>query len=362
MCISQPFNSGHRAVLRRRLGASKCGWCTRGAARSTRNVKTPANRPRRGFASATRMFWSLPLTRSRWKSTIRKKPAFPRPWISNGQRTARTAPLYIVQARPETVASRRKRRQPSKTTLQSTGHGRSPRAGDRREDRDRSHSCHRTSSASCEPSSRARFWSPTATRPDWEPVMKTAGAIVTNRGGRTCHAAIVARELGVPAVVGTEDSTEKRRPAMTVTVSCAEGDIGTVYAGQPALRSRARIEPSTLERPRTKIMVNLGNPDLAFQTAMMPNDGVGLARMEFIINEHIGIHPMALVAAGKSQVSESAPRRSSDDQPLCIPSRLFHAASLRRRGHHRRGVLSEARDRSPVRLQDQRICEPDRRR
>jgi pyruvate,water dikinase len=132
------------------------------------------------------------------------------------------------------------------------------------------------------------------TTPDWEPVMKTAAAIVTNRGGRTCHAAIVARELGIPAVVGAEGATEQLAVGQVVTVSCAEGAVGKVYDGALPFR-REVSDVSGLVRPKTEIMVNLGNPELAFQTALMPCDGVGLARMEFIINEHIKVHPMAVL-------------------------------------------------------------------
>lgn len=132
------------------------------------------------------------------------------------------------------------------------------------------------------------------TTPDWEPVMKTASAIITNRGGRTCHAAIVSRELGIPAVVGTINATEKICVGEDVTVSCAEGDEGIVYKGLLPFHVE-RLDLSTLSRPRTKIMMNLGSPDQAFSYSMIPNDGVGLARMEFIINSYIQIHPMALV-------------------------------------------------------------------
>jgi len=132
------------------------------------------------------------------------------------------------------------------------------------------------------------------TTPDWEPVMKTAAAIVTNRGGRTCHAAIVARELGIPAVVGAEHATEVLRDGDLVTVSCAEGAAGKVYEGKVAFH-RNVTDLTGLKRPRTEIMVNLGNPELAFQVSQMPCDGVGLARMEFIINEHIRVHPMAVL-------------------------------------------------------------------
>ncbi|HUH01813.1 MAG TPA: phosphoenolpyruvate synthase, partial [Kofleriaceae bacterium] len=132
------------------------------------------------------------------------------------------------------------------------------------------------------------------TTPDWEPVMKTAAAIVTNRGGRTCHAAIVARELGVAAVVGTDDATRVLASGAEVTVSCAEGDIGRVYEGKVPYEVEA-TDLSTIEQPATHIMINLGNPELAFQASFIPNDGVGLARLEFIINEYIKAHPMALL-------------------------------------------------------------------
>jgi pyruvate,water dikinase len=132
------------------------------------------------------------------------------------------------------------------------------------------------------------------TDPDWEPIMKKAAAIVTNRGGRTCHAAIVSRELGVPAIVGTAHGTEALATGRTVTVSCAEGDVGFVYDGARAF-DIDRTDLSALGRPATKIMMNVGNPDEAFALSRLPNDGVGLARIEFIINDAIGVHPLALV-------------------------------------------------------------------
>jgi len=132
------------------------------------------------------------------------------------------------------------------------------------------------------------------TSPDWEPIMKIASAIITNRGGRTCHAAIIARELGIPAVIGCDDATAKIESGMQVTVCCAEGDIGKVYQGDIAFHIE-QTDLGNLPRPKTKIMLNLGNPDLAFKRSFLPNDGVGLARMEFIINEYIKVHPMALL-------------------------------------------------------------------
>jgi pyruvate, water dikinase len=131
------------------------------------------------------------------------------------------------------------------------------------------------------------------TDPDWEPTMKMAAAIVTNRGGRTCHAAIVSREIGVPCIVGTGNATQLLQTDQQVTVSCAEGEIGRVYDG--SLRfTRQTLDLKNLARPRTRIMMNVGNPDQAFSLAFLPNDGVGLAREEFIISSAIQIHPLAL--------------------------------------------------------------------
>src|SRR5487761_2093513 len=132
------------------------------------------------------------------------------------------------------------------------------------------------------------------TDPDWEPVMKRASAIVTNRGGRTCHAAIIARELGIPAVVGCGDATQRIHEGQEVTVSCAEGDAGYVYAGLLEFE-RKQIELDSLPQIAVKIMMNVGNPDRAFDFAGIPNRGVGLARLEFIVNRMIGVPPRALL-------------------------------------------------------------------
>ncbi|MCX6127762.1 MAG: phosphoenolpyruvate synthase, partial [Proteobacteria bacterium] len=128
-----------------------------------------------------------------------------------------------------------------------------------------------------------------------EPSMKLAAAIVTNRGGRTCHAAIVSRELGLPAVVGTENASQILKNGQIITVTCAEGEIGLVYEGKLAFKEEHLDVASLLERPKTQIMMNLANPDEAFRLSQIPNDGVGLARIEFIINHAIKIHPMALL-------------------------------------------------------------------
>ena len=138
------------------------------------------------------------------------------------------------------------------------------------------------------------------TDPDWEPIMKKAAAIVTNRGGRTCHAAIVSRELGVPAIVGTERGTDVLRDDQSVTISCAEGDTGFVYGGVLPFDVQ-RVNLKDIGRPRTKIMMNVANPEEAFALSFIPNDGVGLAREEFIITTYIKAHPLALLDYDKIQ-------------------------------------------------------------
>ncbi|MDH4369761.1 MAG: phosphoenolpyruvate synthase, partial [Nitrospira sp.] len=132
------------------------------------------------------------------------------------------------------------------------------------------------------------------TDPDWEPIMKKAQAIITNRGGRTCHAAIVSRELGLPAIVGTEHATDLLHDGQLVTVSCADGDTGYVYEGQLPFHVE-KLDVKDLRRPKTKIMMNVGNPQEAFGLSFIPNDGVGLAREEFIISTYIRAHPLALI-------------------------------------------------------------------
>jgi pyruvate,water dikinase len=148
-----------------------------------------------------------------------------------------------------------------------------------------------------------------ATSPDWEPVMKTAAAIVADRGGRTCHSAIVARELGVPAVVGAGDATAKLADGAEVTVSCAEGEAGHVYEGVVPFAVE-KLDASKLPHTRTQVMVNLAHPDLAFRVGMLPSAGVGLARMEFIISNEIRLHPMA--AAHPERVPRARDRATID--------------------------------------------------
>ncbi|PZN31199.1 MAG: phosphoenolpyruvate synthase [Proteobacteria bacterium] len=209
-------------------------------------------------------------------------------WGKDGE----TGKLYILQARPETVQSRSGR-----TMQRYSLKGKSKVLASGRSIGQRIGSGPARVIRSVKEMTRVQSGDVLVadmTDPDWEPVMKRAAAIVTNRGGRTCHAAIIARELGIPAVVGCGDATQTIREGTPVTVSCAEGDTGYVYEGALPFEQK-NIELDSLPPIPTKIMMNVGNPDRAFDFAGIPNKGVGLARLEFIINRMIGVHPRALL-------------------------------------------------------------------
>ncbi|MFK0571135.1 phosphoenolpyruvate synthase [Endozoicomonas sp.] len=201
--------------------------------------------------------------------------------------------LYVVQARPETVQSRTQSRTLERYRLLKPGkilaEGRSigQRIGQGRV-------CMVDDLADMDRVKVGDVLVTDMTDPDWEPVMKRASAIVTNRGGRTCHAAIIARELGIPAVVGCGDATRLLKDGQTVTVSCAEGDAGFIYDGELPFEHQKK-DLDEMPELSFKIMMNVGNPDRAFSFSRLPNAGVGLARLEFIINKMIGVHPKALL-------------------------------------------------------------------
>jgi pyruvate,water dikinase len=210
-------------------------------------------------------------------------------WAKDGE----TGELFIVQARPETVKSRGHAQRLKRYHLKQTGRllisGRSIGGrigvGPARVINDLKQ-MHRVQPGD--------VLITDMTDPDWEPIMKRASAIVTNRGGRTCHAAIIARELGIPAVVGTGEATEVIPDGQAVTVSCAEGDEGHIYADELDYEVE-EIQLDTLPQLPFKVMMNVGNPEMAFDFQFIPNEGIGLARLEFIINRMIGVHPKALL-------------------------------------------------------------------
>jgi pyruvate,water dikinase len=287
------WRQGKRSVLRRSLGGKEVRMIyAQGGRHTTKNVPTaPAERAR--FCVPDEEVLELAGAAIRIEDHYSKRAGHPVPMDIEWAKDGSDGQLYIVQARPETVASRKTGAMLDEYTLERAGHvlasgravGAKVAAGCARV----IHSVHEL--GSFKP---GEVLVADTTMPDWGTVMKTAAAVVTNRGGRTCHAAIVAREIGVPAIVGCGDATTAIRSGDEITVSCAEGDVGHVYRGAIPF-SKTRTDLASLDMPHTHLMVNIGNPDTAFQTCFLPNDGVGLARMEFIVAEHIKVHPMALV-------------------------------------------------------------------
>lgn len=287
------LKQGFRPIVKRQLGAKqeKLVYATRGG-RSTRSV--PVERDERERFSIDD---NDVLTLARWGCLIEEhysaKAGHRVPMDIEWAKDGKTGELFVLQARPETVHSLA--RQSSKlevfeltekgpVLLRGRAVGQKIGAGPVRVVRN---------------TEQLLDFRPgevlvaDMTDPDWEPTMKMAAAIVTNRGGRTCHAAIVSREIGVPCVVGTVRATTELATGQKVTVSCAQGEIGVVLGGARAFEKHL-LDLSNRERPKTQVMMNVGNPDQALTLAALPNDGVGLARMEFIISNAIQIHPLAL--------------------------------------------------------------------
>jgi pyruvate,water dikinase len=300
------LRAGHRALLRRKLGGKEIRMVYAQAAgrETTRNVPTPrADQVR--YCLEDEEVLALADAALAIESHYSAEAGRPTPMDIEWAKDGLDGHLYIVQARPETVASLRPPGRLEEFRL--AGKGKALATG--------------RAVGGAIACGRARVITDVSalgafrpgdilvadtTMPDWGTVMKVAAAVVTNRGGRTCHAAIVARELGIPAVVGCDDATSVIRTGDLLTVSCAEGATGHAYEGEVAF-TRSVTDVSTLERPHTQVMVNLGNPDIAFQTSMLPCDGVGLARMEFIVAEQIRVHPMALAHPEKVEdVAERA--------------------------------------------------------
>jgi pyruvate,water dikinase len=287
------LGQGHRPILQKLIGSKEFKLVyDLGGGRMTKNVPVPPG-DRARFAVGDDEILAL----ARWACLIEDyysaRLGRPTPMDIEWAKDGHTGELFIVQARPETVQSRSRpeaievyrlrTRGPVLVTGRSVGEkiGRGPTRVVKSV-----HDLHQFRDGEVLVTDK--------TDPDWEPTMKKAAAIVTNRGGRTCHAAIVSRELGLPAVVGTERGTELLRDGQEVTVSCAEGDAGFVYEGLLDVEVR-RQDVRELRRPRTKVMMNVANPEEAFRLSFIPNDGVGLAREEFIISTYIKVHPMALV-------------------------------------------------------------------
>ncbi len=282
------LRAGRLAIVRRNLGAKASRMVYASAATATERVVTEeVPKPdRERFCLSDDDIHQLA------RQALVIEDHYGRPMDIEWGKDGDSGELYILQARPETVQSRGGRtiqrftlKGHSKILSQGRAIGQRIGSGPARIIRNVSEM------------SRVKpgdVLVSDMTDPDWEPVMKRASAIVTNRGGRTCHAAIIARELGIPAVVGCGDATESIPEGRTVTVSCAEGDTGVVYDGSLEFEQKL-IELDTLPEAPVQMMMNVGNPDRAFDFAAIPNHGVGLARLEFIINRMIGVHPRALL-------------------------------------------------------------------
>jgi pyruvate,water dikinase len=285
--------SGHRPILQRRLGGKEFKMVYDvGGGRMTKNVPTPPEERRRFCLDDEDV-----LTLARWACRIEEhysaKRGRPTPMDMEWAKDGRTGELFIVQARPETVQSQRRAGRLEVYELKDKGRALiSGRAVGERIGRGPVRVI--KSAANLHEFREGEVLVTDKTDPDWEPTMKKAAAIVTNRGGRTCHAAIVSRELGLPAVVGTEHGTDRLRTGQNVTVCCAEGDTGFVYEGLLDFKRR-EVDLGEQARPRTKVMLNVANPEEAFRLSFTPNDGVGLARMEFIVTHAIRVHPQALI-------------------------------------------------------------------
>ncbi|WP_135612234.1 phosphoenolpyruvate synthase [Methanococcoides sp. AM1] len=288
------LKEGYRSIIQKKPGSKEIKMIYgRGDSRIlTRNVEVPLADQRKFCINDEEI-----LQLAKYAATIedhyskKKGKAVPMDieWAKDGN----TGELFIVQARPETVQSRKRKDiletyfLDERSTVLVTGRsvGDKIAVGKVRVVDDVS----KLSSFK-----QGEILVADTTTPDWEPIMKRAAAIITNKGGRTCHAAIVSRELGVPAVVGAQDATEKLWNGMDVTVSCAEGDIGRVYEGILPFHIET-VDLKGLGKTKTEMMMNLGNPEEAFALSMIPNDGIGLARLEFIITSYIKVHPMALI-------------------------------------------------------------------
>ena len=302
--------TGYRPILQKRLGTKEMKLVYDvGGGRMTKNVPVPEGDRNRFCVSDEDV-----LTLARWACEIEdhysRQRGRPTPMDMEWAKDGRTGELFIVQARPETVQSQRapdrletfELKQRSRVLASGRSVGERIGRGSVRVIQ---------SAAHLEEFQPGEVLVTDKTDPDWEPTMKKAAGIVTNRGGRTCHAAIVSRELGLPAIVGTTDGTDVLQTGQPVTVSCAEGETGFVYEGLLEF-DRRDVDIGRTARPRTKIMVNVANPDEALRLSFVPNDGVGLAREEFIVTSSIGIHPLALLEYESLAGSNPALREAID--------------------------------------------------
>lgn len=341
------LRQGFRPILEKRLGnkESKLVYDV-GGNRMTRNVPVPPEERARFALNDDDI-----LTLARWAAIIEDhytaRRSRPTPMDMEWAKDGNTGELFIVQARPETVQSQKTLdtletyhlREKGPVLVRGRSVGEKIGQGPVRVIQ---------SAAHLELFREGEVLVTDKTDPDWEPTMKKASAIITNRGGRTCHAAIVSRELGLPALVGTENGTELLKDGMNVTVSCAEGDSGFVYSGLLPFDIE-RIDLKNLPRPCTKVMMNVGNPEEAFRLSLIPGDGVGLAREEFIISTYIKVHPLALLnydrlddRAVKSDIDRLTAGYS--DKPQFFVDKLAEGVAMIAAAFHPRDVIVRLSD------------------
>ncbi len=329
MVFKPTFKKGYKAIIKKRLG-SKLNKAVYDENGGIKDVETTPDE---------RIKFSITdddvLTLAKWAITIEdhysKKNGRYTPMDIEWAKDGKTGQLFIVQARPETVQSRKnlsvletyKLKEKSNVIVEGIAVGSKIASGivnviDTPEDMDQF--------------KEGEILVTDMTDPDWEPIMKKAAAIITNRGGRTCHAAIISRELGVPAIVGCGDATEKLKTGQEITISCAEGEIGYIYEGKLDYEVET-VDLSQIEKPKTQIKMNLGNPAIALASASIPNDGIGLARMEFIISSFIQVHPLALIHfdeiedKGAKEVIEKL-TIGYDDKPQYFIDKLAEGVSM----------------------------------
>lgn len=293
------FKKGHHAVLKRRLGDKALKMIFADeinkdniSVEYTKNIETPKEDQTK-FCISDEDVLILADYAIKIEDHYSKQAGYDKPMDMEWAKDGIDGQIYIVQARPETVESRKEGTDIEMYRL--NGHSKVLAEGRAVGTKIGSGIVRKILDASRLDEFKAGdVLVAETTSPDWEPVMKIASAIVTNSGGRTCHAAIVSRELGIPAIVGAENAVAILEDGQEVTVSCAEGETGLVYEGMLDFEI-IKTDLETIPKTKTQIMMNLGNPDMAFSLASLPVDGIGLARMEFIINTAIKAHPMALI-------------------------------------------------------------------
>jgi len=298
------FMKGCRSVLKRRLGEKALSMVFSDeidedniAVEYTKNIATPLADQKK-FCISDEDVLTLAGYAMKIEAYYSKEAGYEKPMDMEWAKDGLDGKLYLVQARPETVESRKNEtmlemyrlKESSKVLLEGQAVGTKIGSGK---------VCKITDASKLNTFQAGDVLVAETTSPDWEPVMKIASAIVTNSGGRTCHAAIVSRELGIPAIVGAKNALEILKEGEEITVSCAEGETGFIYEGLLAYEI-TQTDLKSVGKTKIQIMMNLGNPELAFSLADLPVDGIGLARMEFIINTAIKAHPMALIYQEKT--------------------------------------------------------------